>query len=123
MALPESVRRLIAAARRRLTVMWLVSGLVVALAVSGAAAALLLGLSRVTVILWAKPVAWGLIAVSAMFAVTAGFIGMPSRRRAALEVDRRLGGFDRVTTALELTAVGAELSPAEERAVRSAEAW
>jgi len=123
MALPEAVRRLIDAARRRLTVMGVVSALVVAIAVAGALAAVLLGLSRVTVILWAEPVAWTLIGAAGVGAIVFAIASRPSRMRAALAIDRRLGGFDRITTAVELTARAGELSDAEERVVRSAETW
>ena len=123
MALPDSVRRLIDAARRRLTVMGTLSAVVVAVALSGALAAVLLGLSRVTVILWAEPVAWALIGGAAVGSVVIAFMRRPSRMRAALALDRRLGGFDRVTTAVELTERGTDLTEAEERVVRSAETW
>lgn len=123
MALPESVRYLIDAARRRLTLMGVLASFFVAVAIAGAVAASLLGLSRVMVIMWAEPVAWTLIAAASVGSMLVAFIRRPSRMRAALAVDRKLGGFDRVTTAVELTERGADLSESEERVVRSAESW
>ena len=79
--------------------------------------------SRVTVILWAERVAWTLIGTAGVGAILFAIIRRPSRMRAALAIDRRLGGFDRITTAVELTEKAAELTGAEERVVRSAETW
>ena len=121
MPLPESVRQLIDAARTRLTLAWVLSATVTAAAISGAAAALLLGVARYRVIVWAEPVAWALVVLAVVASLLVAVIRRPSRQRAALEVDRRLGGYDRISTALELSGREGAASTAEERAVRSAE--
>ena len=122
MAVPESVERVITEARRRLSVAGLVRRLV---GWTGAAVALAAGLaaaSRVWVLEWADVTVAMLIAGALIGSLVWSLVGRPSRQRAALAVDRRLGGYDRVSTALE---IGRKEAPTEleERQIRSAAAW
>ena len=109
MALPESVRRLIDAARRRLTVIGLLSTVAAAVALAGAVAAALLGLSRVTVILWAEPVAWGLIGAAGLFAAVRAFLRRPSRLGVGTPRCAR-GGRPRPSRAASTSAIGTRSS-------------
>src|SRR5690606_28286925 len=62
------------------------------------------------------------LAVALVAALVWSLLARPSRQRAALAVDRRLGGYDRVTTALEL-GEATELTREEARQLDSASAW
>lgn len=122
MPLPEPVRALIAAARRRLTIAWTLRAVVVAAGAASAAASILIALSRQWVITWAEPVGWGVIAVAIVSTTVAMVIKRPSAARSAIEIDRRLQGYDRISTALELAETRDALTEPEARQVASADA-
>lgn len=123
MPLPEPIARLLAAGRRRLTAIWLTRRTATAVATMGAFAAALVAVARQWVIPWAEPVAWGGLGLAVAGSLLFTLARRPSNEKVAQEIDRRLGGFDRVTTALELTAAPGPLAEAERRQVRSAEVW
>ncbi|MFO7292902.1 MAG: hypothetical protein C0P76_007420, partial [Acidimicrobiia bacterium] len=119
---PEPIRRIVAAARRRLVAAGLtrrMAGWVGAAAALGAALA---AVARHWVVEWADPVALGLTGVALVAAVVWSLLRRPSAQRAAIAVDRRLGGYDRVTTALEL-AERSDAGPLVERQISQAAAW
>ena len=62
------------------------------------------------------------LAVALVVVTAATVLRRPSLGRAALETDRRLGGYDRVSTALELVE-RPDLSDPEKRQVAAAAAW
>ncbi|HZI38974.1 MAG TPA: hypothetical protein VFF24_11770, partial [Acidimicrobiia bacterium] len=118
---PEPIRRIVAAARRRLVAAGLtrrMAGWVGAAAALGAALA---AVARHWVVEWADPVALGLTGVALVAAVVWSLLRRPSAQRAAIAVDRRLGGYDRVTTALEL-AERSDAGPLVERQISQAAA-
>lgn len=100
MAVPEQVRRLVGDARGRLTVAGIIRRVVAALGASAALAAGLVGVARHWVIEWAEGVALALVALAALGALVWSLLRRPSPVESAIAVDRRLGGYDRVTTAL-----------------------
>lgn len=122
MAVPEAVDTLVSAARRRLTAVGLLRRVV---GWTGAAAALAAGLaaaSRYWVIEWADLAVATTLSATVVAALVWSFVGRPSRPGAALLVDRRLGGFDRVSTAIELGGLTNPTS-AERRQLEAASAW
>lgn len=122
MAVPDPIERVVVAARRRLSTAGLVRRVV---AWSGAAAALASGIAavgRFWVLEGVDVAAGSVVAASVVAAVVWSVAKRPSRLRAALAVDRRLGGFDRVTTSLEL-ADSAAVTSAERRQLEATSAW
>ncbi|VAW08919.1 hypothetical protein MNBD_ACTINO02-2482, partial [hydrothermal vent metagenome] len=106
MPLPEAVTRLIDAASRRIRLERTFDSVVVFVAIAGALSALLLGVARIVVVVWAEPVALGLFLLAIAGSVLVGLMRRPSRAAVALAVDQRLGGADRVATALDLVTRG-----------------
>ncbi|MBA2336994.1 MAG: hypothetical protein H0V96_04425, partial [Acidimicrobiia bacterium] len=119
---PEVITRLVGKARRRLTAMFLVRRLVAAIGVVAGAGALLLGIGRRVVLPWSEPAVLvaGALAVAAVTVWTAA--SRPSPRRAAIELDTRLGAKDQVATALEL-AGHLPMNVLEHAQVTKAAAW
>ncbi len=104
MPLPDSIAALVAMARRRLLISGMTHLAVLAVGVTAGLAAVIVAIARFVVWPWAEPVAAGAVAASVLVAAVIAWMRRPSPARAALAVDRRLGGFDRVSTALELSA-------------------
>ncbi|HJR88455.1 MAG TPA: hypothetical protein VJ930_12455, partial [Acidimicrobiia bacterium] len=121
-ALPVSVQDLVVKARGRLLLAGILRLAVTLLGLTGVLSAILVGIARLVVIPWAEPLALALLAGSLIAALILALIRRASPARAALAVDRRLGGFDRVSTALELSS-GIDLSIDERRQLADAEAW
>jgi hypothetical protein len=121
--IPESVDRLIATARRRIHLRRALLTTTLAIGSAAAGGAALLGLAHVTVVTWARPASWLLLGVAMAAAATLAVLRRPGSREAALEVDRSLGGFDRVTTALELGSSHRDLDRMEQRQIEAAAAW
>ena len=119
---PESLRRLVALARRRLWVSRLVGEVVLGLGVGAAGAAAVWGVSRVFVVPAADGVALTLVAVSVAGVLGWWVVSPPSAAQAALWADHRLGGEDRLSTAWEL-AGRPRLAEAEIRQVEAAGSW
>ena len=119
---PESLRRLVALARRRLWVSRLVGEAVLGLGVGAAGAAAVWGVSRVFVVPAADGVALTLVAVAVAGVLGWWVMSPPSAAQAALWADHRLGGEDRLSTAWEL-AGRSRLDPAETRQVEAAGSW
>ncbi|MDE0189360.1 MAG: hypothetical protein OXN80_09695, partial [bacterium] len=88
---PESLRRLVALARRRLWVSRLVGEVVLGLGVGAAGAAAVWGVSRVFVLPAADGVALTLVAVSVAGVLGWWVVSPPSAAQAALWADHRLG--------------------------------
>lgn len=122
MAIPEPVETLVWAARRRLTAVGLVRRMTAWTGAAAALAAALAAASRYWVIEWADLGVAVLLTGAAGAALVWSLLGRPSPQRAALMVDRRLGGFDRVSTALELGRLP-HPSAAESRQLEAASAW
>ncbi len=122
MPLPEPIVRLLSAARRRLLGMRLTSWLLMAVAVAGFLGAGLVGVARFVVIPWAESFAFWTLGIGVVAGLAVAAITAPDRRRAAMELDRRLGGFDRVTTALEL-AERSPLTTRERQQITAAGVW
>ena len=100
---PEPLRRIIRAGKRHLRTTDMLRRLVTVIGVVAAIGAILLGIARYVVIPWAETVAFGAIGVAVLGAAVITLFRPPTDARAALEVDQRLGGKDRVSTALELS--------------------
>ncbi len=119
---PDSIGRVVVAARRRLMAMDLFRRLATSVGIVAAAGALLLGIARLVVLPWSD--------TAVVIAVVCAVVGArlwtglrrPSLRRAAIELDTRLGAKDQVSTALELFALDAR-SPIEDAQVGRAAAW
>ena len=119
---PDSIVRLVAAARRRITEMRLARRSLAAIGIVAAAGSVLLAVARRVVMPWAEPM---LIAAAAVAIV--GVVGWtlrqrPSARHAAIQLDHRLGGKDQVSTALELSAKQT-VTPVEAGQLQRAAAW
>ena len=122
MPLPEPVRYLIARARRRLLMMDLVRRLLTVTAVVAVLAAAVIGVARYVPAPWVEPTALGVLVMAWLVAAGWSWRARPSPKRAAIEADQRMNGFDRVSTALELTG-RTDLTQPEERQVREAGRW
>ncbi len=122
MPLPESIRSLLAVARRRLTLAALWVRLLTTVAVVAVAAAAVFAVGRMVILPWAEAAALLTLAAALVVVALVTLIRRPSLGRAALEADRRLGGYDRVSTALELVD-RPDLSEPERRQVTAAAAW
>ncbi|HLU30682.1 MAG TPA: hypothetical protein VK088_02890, partial [Acidimicrobiia bacterium] len=122
MNVPESVLRIVAAARRRLLAAGMTARVVGWVGAAAALAAALAAVARVRVIEWADLVVVVMVGVAAVAAVVWSMIRRPTPQGAAIVVDRRLGGYDRVTTALEL-GTHPEPSSLEVRQLEAASAW
>jgi hypothetical protein len=120
--LPEQITRLLVAARRRLVAMSFARRLVTWLALAGAGAAILLAIARFWVISWAKPLALAMLVGVVLLVALITLLRRPSALAAALAVDRRLGGYDRVSTSVEL-ADRVDLDPLEKRQMEAAAVW
>ncbi|MGH9894404.1 MAG: hypothetical protein ACREA0_20950, partial [bacterium] len=92
--LPSSVKELVTKARTRLLLTGMVRLAVTLLGVSAALATILVAVGRFVVMPWAEPAALLLLIGSVVVALVAALIRRASPARAALAVDRRLGGFD-----------------------------
>lgn len=99
---PESIRRLIVAARRRMVMARALQWSVAAVAMVATGGALLLGLARSRVMPWAEEAVLVAAGVAVVAAVVASLVTRPSDRAAALAVDQRLHGRDQLSTTLEL---------------------
>ncbi|MDQ3500982.1 MAG: hypothetical protein M3488_08430, partial [Actinomycetota bacterium] len=119
---PTGVRDLVGRARGRLLVAGLLQTILVAVGVAAALASILVGVARYTVIPWAEPVAFGVIGLAVLVGVGLALWRRSSPAGAALSVDRRLGGFDRISTALELGALD-ERHEYEDLQLRAADVW
>ncbi len=122
MPLPESIAHLIEGARRRLLASNATHLVILAVGLTAALAAALVAIARFVVLPWAETVAVAAIATAIVVALIVSLLRRPSPARAALAVDRRLGGFDRVSTALELSQREA-LDDLDRRQVTAAGAW
>lgn len=121
-ALPTSVQDLVVNARGRLLLAGILRLAVTLLGLAAVLSAILVGIARFVVIPWAEPFALALWAASLIVALILALIRRASPVKAALAVDRRLGGFDRVSTALELSS-RVDHSIDERRQLADAEAW
>ena len=104
-ALPQPVRVLVQRARSRLLLAEAVRRSITLIGAAAGVAAAIVAVGRFVVLPWAEPVAAALVLASLLAALVISLIFRASPSRAALAVDRRLGGYDRVTTALELANV------------------
>ncbi|HEU4750276.1 MAG TPA: hypothetical protein VFT54_04395, partial [Acidimicrobiia bacterium] len=103
MPLPSSVSLLIASARRHLLTAGLVRLLITFVGVAAAVSSVLVGIGRYVVLPWAEPTAAALIGLAVVGAIVTAVVRRATAPAAALAIDRRLGGYDRVSTALELS--------------------
>ena len=122
MPLPDSISALVAAARRRLVLMAAADRTILSIGVVAAASARLLGLARHVVLPWAEWAALIGLAAAIVFALAVTAVRRPGFMSAAIETDNRLGSFDRLATAVELTR-SEHLDPAEVRQVEAASSW
>ena len=126
-ALPEPVRLLVKRARGRLLLTETIHRSIALIGAAAGLAAVVVAVGRFVVLPWAEPVAAGLVIASLLAALVISLILRASPGKAALAVDRRLGGYDRVATALELANRAdlgrADLGPEEVRQLQSAETW
>ena len=122
MPLPEPVRFLISQARRRLLLMDMVQRVVLITAVVAVLAAAAIGVARFVAAPWVEPAALAALIVGWLTALAWSFLARPSLTRSAIEADQRMGGFDRVSTALELTGRPTLTEP-EVRQVHDAGRW
>lgn len=100
--LPSPIQGLLRRAARARRNRWLAWGVVVSIGVTGAVGSALLGISRFVPVPWAeRSVLVGGI-VLALAAGAAAVFKRPSQRSTAHFADERLGGQDRLTTAVEL---------------------
>jgi len=120
--LPDSVDILVRLARRRLLAMSMSNLVLTLLGAAAALAALLVGIARYLVMPWAEPLAAGLLGGGVLAGLVVAILKRPSRMATAIRVDRRLGGFDRVSTAMELSAKNA-LNEHEFRQLAAADRW
>ncbi|MFQ5555493.1 MAG: hypothetical protein ACE5GC_09020, partial [Acidimicrobiia bacterium] len=119
---PDSIVRLVTSARRRLRTTHALRRLVAALGIVAAGGALVIGVGRVVVLPWAEPLTVAAAVTAAVAAVTGSFVRPPTMRTAAMEIDLRLEGMDRISTAWEL-AEHPERTAVEEAQVGNAAAW
>ena len=119
---PESIQKVIRAARRHLRTRDMLRRVVMGIGVVSAAGALILGVARYVVLPWAEPTVFGAIGLAAAAAIVWSLLRPPSEARAALEIDQRLGGKDRVSTALELSLMSPRSWLADSQIAHSA-AW
>ncbi len=122
MPLPDAVARIIDAARRRLLLAATIEKVVVAIAVASFIAAGAIGVARNTPAPWVEPTAVVVLAVAVVIGLLLAVLSRPSARRSAIEIDARMHGFDRVSTALELSA-RTGLNDAERRQIEAAGKW
>ena len=122
MPLPDSIRSLLVVTRRRLTFSALWIRLLTTVAVVAVAAAAVFAVGRMVILPWAELAALPVLAGALLIVALLTLVRRPSMGRAALEVDRRLGGYDRVSTALELVE-RPDLNDPERRQVAAAAAW
>lgn len=119
---PEPLQRIIRLGKRHLRVTQMLQRIVVAVGVAAAAGALLLGIARYVVLPWAEPVVFAAIATAIAAMLLYTLWRPPSDARAALVIDQRLGGKDRVSTALELSRLETRSALADSQIAHSA-AW
>ena len=91
-ALPEPVRDLVKRARSGLLLVETIRRSIALIGAAAGLAAVLVAVGRFVVLPWAEPVAAGLVIASMLAALVISLIFRASPGRAALAVDRRLGG-------------------------------
>lgn len=121
--MPEPIGELLHRARRRLTTMLLAHSTIWILGATAAACSVLAGIARVVVVSWAELAILVMLGIALIASVVSSVRKRPSVLATSIEVDNRLGGFDRVSTAVERLQSTEPLSELDQRQLTSAAAW
>jgi len=121
--MPDPISELLGRARRRLTVMLAAHSFAWVIGIAALACGMLASLARVVVLPWADTTIVVTMTVAGLVALAIVVQKRPSIRRTSIEIDNRLGGYDRVSTAVERLSDSPVLSDVERTQVNSATAW
>ena len=121
--MPDPIAELLARARRRLTTSLLAHGTTWTIGVTALACSILAAYARVWVIDWADQAIAYMLVGGLVWAIGSSLRMRPTLRQTSIEVDNRLNGYERVSTAFERLESSEQLSNLDERQLASATAW